>query len=274
MSCECAQFVDHDYCARRGSQVTTSAITDDTASLLHPAAAVSPDEGVMPIYRALRADILDGRLEQGAVINQVHLARQLGVSRTPLREALRMLQADGLVDAERQRRMHVTTVHPHQVDTLYAERILLECMALAITIPRLGAAEMVQVPRLVHEINARGGKCSTEEQVAEREELHKTFHGLITSLVSPSFHKRIAECTDFSDRYRRIYLRDPVASSQAKTDHVAIATAAAARDIPAAVEALTRHYSRTAYAVTGLLDPDYEPVAVKLAISMVRKGLL
>src|ERR1700738_2862879 len=59
--------------------------------------------GVRGVYTKLRDDILGGRLRPGQVLNQVHLARELGVSRTPLREALRMLQAEGLVRSEHHR---------------------------------------------------------------------------------------------------------------------------------------------------------------------------
>jgi GntR family transcriptional regulator, rspAB operon transcriptional repressor len=56
------------------------------------------------VYDRIRNAILDGELAPGAVMSQVALAEELGISRTPLREALRLLQGEGLVDAEPNRR--------------------------------------------------------------------------------------------------------------------------------------------------------------------------
>jgi len=57
------------------------------------------------VYERVRNAILDGRLAPGAVMSQVAMAQELGISRTPLREALRMLQSEGLVEGEPNRRV-------------------------------------------------------------------------------------------------------------------------------------------------------------------------
>ena len=59
------------------------------------------------VYERVRNAILDGQLAPGAVMSQVALAQDLGISRTPLREALRMLQSEGLVEGEPNRRVRV-----------------------------------------------------------------------------------------------------------------------------------------------------------------------
>ena len=59
------------------------------------------------VYERVRTAILDGQLAPGAVMSQVALADELGISRTPLREALRMLQSEGLVEGEPNRRVRV-----------------------------------------------------------------------------------------------------------------------------------------------------------------------
>jgi DNA-binding transcriptional MocR family regulator len=68
------------------------------------------------VYTRLRQAILVGTYQPGDIINQVHVAREMGVSRTPVREALRLLQAEGLIDAQFQRRMRVTAVKADEVD--------------------------------------------------------------------------------------------------------------------------------------------------------------
>src|SRR5690348_6275476 len=110
--------------------------------------------GVQGIYGRLRDEILGGDLAPGEVLNQVHLARRLGVSRTPLREALRMLQAEGLVRSEHQRRMRVISVDPAEIDALYAERILLESLGIALTVPLLAPGELTAIRSALDRMHA------------------------------------------------------------------------------------------------------------------------
>jgi DNA-binding GntR family transcriptional regulator len=64
-------------------------------------------DNIAAIHDDLREAILRGDLKAGAVLSQVQLAEQFGVSRGPVREALRLLQREGLVDAELNRRVRV-----------------------------------------------------------------------------------------------------------------------------------------------------------------------
>ncbi len=81
--------------------------------------------------------ILDGRLEPGSRLKEEELARELGISRTPVREALLMLQADGLIVAEPNRGAVVRTHDAEDLRDLYQLRALLEGYAT-----RLAAAKM------------------------------------------------------------------------------------------------------------------------------------
>jgi DNA-binding GntR family transcriptional regulator len=69
------------------------------------------------------------------------LAKALGVSRTPLREALRMLQEEGLIEAEPNRRSRVTGFDPADLDSVYASRVALESLGVALTRRRPPAAD-------------------------------------------------------------------------------------------------------------------------------------
>src|SRR5689334_13784123 len=86
-------------------------------------AVVDPTTGAQAVYRRLYAEILAGELDPGKAISQIKLAERLGVSRTPLREALRMLERDGLVHAEPNRRVRVTPVSVDDLEQLYALRV-------------------------------------------------------------------------------------------------------------------------------------------------------
>src|SRR5689334_14247719 len=96
-------------------------------------------------YDRVRSAILDGELPPGGVMSQVALAEELGISRTPLREALRMLQSEGLVDAERNRRVRVAPLSPADLEELYVMRVALEAQAIRLAVPRMSAEDLARL---------------------------------------------------------------------------------------------------------------------------------
>src|SRR5437667_9758348 len=81
--------------------------------------AVKPYKRNGSLHEHLRRLILDGAIPNGASISQVELAERLGVSRTPLREAIKMLQAEGIVQADHGRRTRVTALDVCDIDNWY-----------------------------------------------------------------------------------------------------------------------------------------------------------
>src|SRR5260370_37263650 len=75
----------------------------------------------------------------GTKLSQVTLAAQLGISRTPLREVLRMLQEEGPVEIEPNQRTRVAGLDPAELDDIYASRILPETLAPSMTTGHFGA---------------------------------------------------------------------------------------------------------------------------------------
>src|SRR5580658_10315144 len=105
-------------------------------------------QAIPHVHAYLRECILDGTLPPGTKLSQVSLAAQLGISRTPLREVLRMLQEEGLVEIEPNQRTRVAGLDPAELDDIYASRILLETLALSMTIGHFGAKARGQERRL------------------------------------------------------------------------------------------------------------------------------
>lgn len=100
-------------------------------------------------YRRLKEMIHTARLRPGVTLVERDLAAQLGVSRTPVREALTRLAAEGLVAPRPRRGYVVAEMDPEQVAGLYAVREVLEALAVRLAVARMGPAAHRELERTV-----------------------------------------------------------------------------------------------------------------------------
>jgi DNA-binding GntR family transcriptional regulator len=249
---------------------------NDTNDLLPLQAEVfnsGPDgeNGVAPLYTRLRTMILDGVFPPGSMLSQVKLAESLGVSRIPLREALRMLQKEGLIEAEHNQRARVPSFEPSIVDSLYASRILLEALGIRLTVPHIDQADVQALKQTLAELD----EAAARKDLDAWEEPHRRFHGLLVIHAEDSMRQRIASYADQCEYYRRLYYRlvsmqQPTRSAEAiAAEHRSIASACTQGKADLAAYLLTRHYARTALTVLGQMTPEFDPVAVRMALQIV-----
>ena len=102
----------------------------------------------------LRSAILGGRIGPGDRVRQEDIAQQLGASRLPVREALQMLAAEGLIDHEPNKGARVRLLSMHEVDVMYKMREQLEPLALAEALPSLSAGDVFRLNEIQEEIEA------------------------------------------------------------------------------------------------------------------------
>lgn len=98
---------------------------------------------------ALRAAIVDGRLRAGELYSVARLAERLEVSRTPVREALLLLERQGMVRFERNRGARVLESSAHDLDEVFALRLLLEVPAARRAAELIGEAELAELERIL-----------------------------------------------------------------------------------------------------------------------------
>ena len=230
---------------------------------------ISATEGrivIAQVHEHLRQRILDGTMPPGSVLSQVQLAKQFGVSRTPLREALRLLQEERLVVAEHNHRVRVADINLQELESLYASRIMLETLALALTVPRLTQDELDALTQALDEMAVANTRHDTDAW----EQGNRRFHALLAAHAEERIRQTIQRSIDASERYRRIKLQTvPHAREVAEAEHAAILAACRERDLDAAVELLARHLARTALTVVTQVAPEYEPTAVRTALRLV-----
>src|SRR5215475_14503790 len=117
----------------------------------------APELSTEVVHDRLRRAILRGELDPKVPISQVQLAARLGVSRTPLREALRMLQREGLIDSEPNRRVRVAELSLADLEQLYAARVLIEALAVRMTVPAYTAADLAELKDALAEMTELKG---------------------------------------------------------------------------------------------------------------------
>jgi DNA-binding GntR family transcriptional regulator len=122
----------------------------------------------------IRQAILDGRLEPGRRLKEEELARELGISRTPVREALLMLQAEGLVDASPNRGAVVRSHDADDLRDLYQLRAVLEGYAARLAAGRISDEEVDQLWASCDRFDAIAGDADIRELVRENFVFHNS----------------------------------------------------------------------------------------------------
>jgi DNA-binding GntR family transcriptional regulator len=216
------------------------------------------------VYTRLREGILRGEFDPQVPISQVQLSRQLGVSRTPLREALRMLQREGLIESEPNRRVRVSVMSISDLEQLYAMRVVLETLGLRLSFRSLVDEDFRILDECIVGMDRHsGGDVDAWEQV------HHLFHEQFHKYAGSRIVLLLRQLSDHTMRYRRSYLAESVAWVRAAAEHRAILDACRAGDLTEATNQLARHLSRTALSLIASADPAHDPVTVREALRQV-----
>lgn len=147
--------------------------------------------GATLAYAELRGGIVEGRYAPGRRLIEQRLAEELGLSRTPVREALRMLEAEGLVVSERNRGAVVRPLSETEVVDLYGLRIRLESYAVEVATERATEAELGGLVAAADAFGAtrRAVDVDTVEGVRRLHEANRVLHD---GILATARHDRLA----------------------------------------------------------------------------------
>lgn len=229
--------------------------------------AVEGLEGPEQIRAILRELIFSGQLAAGTPLSQVQLAEQLQVSRTPLREALRMLEAEGLVESERNRRMRVASLSVTDLEHSYAGRIVLEAFGVRMTVPHLDAERIAALRGCLVEMD----ECAERGDFDGWELPHQRFHDGLIEEAGPQLVRHIDQLQSHGRRFRSLYVtrRPGEAWTRSAVEHEEILNACLSGDVQAASERMARHLAQTALTMVAATDPGHDPVAIRTALKTV-----
>lgn len=200
------------------------------------------------IADALRAAINSGQLEDGAELNQVEIAGHFGVSRVPVREAMRQLQAEGLIDASAHRRAVVRGISIDTLREAYELRALLEGRLAAAAVPKLDRARLERLAALNRAL--RESRDHTRYL-----ELNSQFHNTLYEVADrPLAYEFVESLRQRSERYVQMWSkgRGLNRGRQVAREHGLIVRYARAGDAAAAQRAVEEHIQHTLDAVLAL----------------------
>ena len=193
-----------------------------------PVVTTKADAAYVEIHRR----IVEGELRPGTVLDQAALARDLDVSTTPVREALRRLEMEKLVEMRSHRDARIVLVSPQDFRYLYEVRLELDPLAAGLTAERATKAEIDAIARLA----SAQGRTALKQTSANRR-----FHRAVYSAChNPVLVGQLDSLWDRTDSYRLALLSAyPGEAALANHEHTAIAEAIRARNADEA-RALTR----------------------------------
>ena len=200
----------------------------------------APDLGNSPstseiITLHLRDAIVAGHFAEDEPIRQDEIARQFNVSKIPVREALKRLEAEGLVMFQRNRGAMVTRISEAELAQMFEVRMLLEDKLLRLAIPNMTADTCARAERICKEFVG-------EDDVGRWAELNWELHAcLYEPAQRPFMISLIRSVNDKLERYLRIQMSLSAGKHRADHEHREILDACRAGDVERAVGLLDEH---------------------------------
>jgi DNA-binding GntR family transcriptional regulator len=172
-------------------------------------------------YEMLKASIMEGRVKPGEHLREEHLAEEYGVSRTPIRQAIRQLADEGLIEIGENKRSYVTDVSPSQLEQMFDVQALLESYSAGLAAARM-TDEMLNRIRATQDLletNYRTQKSEDDRQYLEdNSRFHRAIHAcngnpklfhIVDKVVDTSYAVfikigRVTESETAIDYHRRI----------------------------------------------------------------------
>lgn len=187
----------------------------------------------------LREQIIRGEIPEGAQLRQDAIATQYQVSRIPVREALRQLDAEGLIAIVPNRGAIVPALSPSDIQELFSIRALLEPEVLKLSIPHLTEEDFAEADAV---LNRFVSELERQEHVSAWGRLNWQFHSILYSRANqPRFMAVIRNVNNSGERYTRLQLYLTHGVQRANEEHHRILEFCRARNISAACDLLREH---------------------------------
>ncbi len=198
-------------------------------------------QAVDSTVRSLREEILSGRLPAGTRLGEADLAELLAVSRTPVREALSRLSAEGLVDLVPNRGARVASWTTEQLREIFDLRLALEPVIVGLAVPRLTPAQMDELGELAHRMK-RLGRPGRNQDLDAIVALNRAFHDIfVRAADNAAFAASLRTVTHAAVVRRNFHDYDGASLARSLEHHLEMVAATRAGDGAWAVAIMRAH---------------------------------
>ena len=202
------------------------------------------------VLQELRAALASGALMPGQQLVQEDLAEELGVSRVPIRESLKILEGEGHVTYHPNRGYFVTELSAADLSELYRIREILEAEALTRAVAEVSDADLKDIEEILGEVNA----AAASGEIYALTQANRAFHLSIIELSGMNRLSRlIRQLWDASDIYRTVYFREESNRERIFAEHHEIFTALKARDTQALIRAQNHHREQAVQVLNNII---------------------
>jgi len=209
-----------------------------------------PPTAQQAVLAELRRAILEGDLAPGTQVIQEAVAERLGVSRVPVREAMRILQGEGQISYTPHQGYFVAQLSLDELEEIRRIRELLEQEAVTAAMPNLGDADIDAMTEAYAEMATAGA----EGDIAAMNAAHTRFHFVLLSASRmPRMIRILHQLWDAADPYRAVYHGEEASRQAAQEQHAALLRAAEQRDTERAIKILNDHRQQTIDRLRGAL---------------------
>jgi DNA-binding GntR family transcriptional regulator len=215
----------------------------------------------------LRTAIVTGEIPASAARTQSELATSLGVSRTPLREALRMLELEHLIIREPNGRFRAADLSADEIEQLGVMRVTLEAAAVRLTVPDLTTDDHA----VLEGLHAESQLLAEIGEWNDFDRAHRKFHMLLTRAAGAMHAEQLGRLWEQETRYRRAFEHLADADGRdavSQREHRGILDAAEARDAETAARLMAAHHARAVRAIGSSLDPAYPMDRLAVAVEV------
>ncbi len=239
-------------------------------AILAPFAGAGHRRASADVHQYLRTLILSNVIAPETILSQVEVGDCLKVSRTPVREALRMLQEEGLVRAEPNYRCRVLGFNPQELEALYVSRIANEGISALATVNTMTDADLKQLSDVLKELHRSERNSSFTTWIRH----HRLFHQMLFAGANPALRERMAADYERSERYVYNAMQSGLTDMfhRAAVEHQEILEACRRRQSALVVRILTDHLARAGMDILAELAPYWEPTTLRTAARLILSG--
>lgn len=190
------------------------------------------------IFNTLREAIIVGELKPGERLMEVQLAEKMGVSRTPVREAIRKLELEGLVDMVPRKGAHVASLSVKDIMDVLEVRASLDGLATALSASRITEEELKDLKHVYTQFVNYAEKENLQGAIKKDVEFHEIIY---RSSRNEKLIQIVNNLREQVHRFRVIYLKDYSSSKELIKEHADIYEAILSRDAELAEKVASRH---------------------------------